>query len=407
MNRGRKNNKPANKNTRAANGKGSLKVIDNKDGSKYYKYTVTYTDEFGGKYRKTFCGASEEEYKEKQRIYELQKGLTHEQKTLTLKDVLYAHYYNKYQAGQINEATYLRKKFTIQIIKNSKLSEIPIVDVTVAQINAFLNSLRADYSNSDITKVFSSLSLAYKLAVDDKIVSLNLMEHTKVIKPKSNKKDKKVQAFSHEDQQLFLNALKEYEPKGGTRGYYRPQMYIELFTGMRMGEINGLKLEDVDLEKRLIHIQRTITKNENSKAIVGTTTKTYSGVRTIPIPPVLINVFQEAIDNYTPNPYNLLFIRKDNLEPIHTAAVNNAYKRICEKNGLPDFGQHSLRHTYATRYIENMNQSENKLVVLSRLLGHKDITTTVNTYADVLLAYQMDVVKEMFETSDLLKDIDL
>jgi integrase len=403
----RKKKSTNNKGTRAANGAGSLVEDKKDDGRTYYKYTVTYTDNYGDKYRKTFCGYSEEEYQEKKRIYELQKGLTHEQKTLTLKDVLYAHYYRKYQAGEINEATYLRKKFTIQIIKNSKLSEIPIVDVTIAQINAFLNSLRDDYSNSDITKIFSSLSLAYDLAIDDEIVNSNLMKNKKVIKPKSNKEDKKVKAFSQEEQRKFLDALKEYVPKGGTRGYYKAQMYIELLTGMRMGEINGLKLEDVDLEKKEIHIERTITKNENSKAIVGSTTKTYSGVRTIPIPPVLMNVFREAIDNYIPNPYNLLFIRKDNLKPIPTAAVNCSYKRICEKYHLPNHGQHSLRHTYATRYIENMNQSENKLVVLSRLLGHKDITTTINTYADVLLAYQMDVVREMFETSDMFKDISL
>jgi len=79
---------------------------------------------------------------------------------------------------------------------------------------------------------------------------------------------------------------------------------------MRMGEINGLKLEDVDLEKRLIHIERTITKNENSKAIVGTTTKTYSGVRTIPIPPVLINVFQEASVNEITTIYSMKTAKK-------------------------------------------------------------------------------------------------
>ncbi len=393
------------KRTRAANGSGSLTIIDKDDGKKYYKNTISYTDEFGAKRRKTFCGNTLEECISKQKEYELRMGLSYEHRNATIVELLKDYYCTKYKAKEITESTYLRKLFSIQIIEKSAPSSIPIIDVNVNQINAFLLTLADNYSNSDIRKMLTSLSTAYNLAKDDEIVEKNLMKNKKIICPKSNKPDKKVNAFTQKEQEKFLKALKAYLPKGGTRGYYRPQLYIELFTGMRMGEINGLKVEDVDIDNRLIHINRTISKDLNSKAIVGKTTKTYAGVRTIAMPPNLVKVFKEAIENYIPNEFGLLFIRRDNLQPIHTAAVNSAFKRICEKNNLPDNGQHSLRHTYATRYIENMKGSENKIVVLSRNLGHKDITVTINKYADVFLEFQRDVMKEMFEDSNMFPEL--
>lgn len=403
MNRKNKANKKSTK--RTAKGNGSLRVTTKADGSKYYKKTMTYKNAYGESYKKTFCGSSEEICNQKQKDFETVMKLSHHKREVTALGLLIPYYKSKYNANTIVTATYLRKMFTVDIIKNSKIADIPIIKLTAEQINAFLNTV-TKYSNSDIAKITTTLSSAYQLAIDEGIVESNLMSSNKIIVPTSDKKDKEIKPFTKENQKKFLEAMKDYKPKGGTRGYYRPQLYIELYTGMRMGEINALTLDDVDLERGTININKTITKNEDYKAVLGVKPKTASSRRIIKIPPNLIKVFEEAINNYTPNKYKLIFIRKDTLEPIHTAAVNNAYKRICENNGIPDYGQHSLRHTYATRYIENMTgSSKSNIYVLSRHLGHKDISTTLNTYAEVLIEYQEEAMLEMYANTEMFDEL--
>ena len=79
------------------------------------------------------------------------------------------------------------------------------------------------------------------------------------------------------------------------------------------------------------------------------------------------------------NPYGLLFYDYIKNGIIETTQVNCFYRRLCEKANVPFYGQHALRHTFATRCIE----SGIPAIVLKSWLGHRDIHVTLDTYSDV------------------------
>lgn len=81
-------------------------------------------------------------------------------------------------------------------------------------------------------------------------------------------------------------------------------------TGMRMGEINALTPDDIDLINNEIHISKTVTNTIEGVCKIGQSTKTLTGTRTIPIPPSLIPVIKNALDEFVPNKNNLIFLTK-------------------------------------------------------------------------------------------------
>lgn len=356
-----------------------------------FTYRITYLDHIDNKKkRKTFYGQSEKICKNKadEFLKIKARNLSKEKEEITVADILEDFYTLKHNLNRITDSTYLRKKYTLDIYRKSNIAKIPIVKMNVNDIKMFLSSQK-NKSNSDIDKIYSSLNAAFELAISENIIDKNPLNDKTVLKPKSNKPDKKVRGFTQEEQQKFLEVLKDYKPIENKK-YYKNQFLISLMTGMRMGEINALTLNDIDLKNKEIHISKTVTKDINSKAKLGTATKTITGQRIIPIPESLIPILKNVIDNYVPNENNLLFVNKSNGGVISTGQVNCAFKRLCEKANLEVDGQHMLRHTYATRCIEAGISAP----VLKTYLGHTDISTTVNTYVDIFNKFQNEELKK-------------
>lgn len=210
--------------------------------------------------------------------------------------------------------------------------------------------------------------------------------------PKSVKLDKKVEAFSIEEQKLIIQRMK------GNK--FEDVFAIAMFSGARVGEILALTANDIDLDKKVMHIRRTITRDKNGNVILGETTKTYNSMRIIPITDLFLDNIIHALENCPNNSMNLLFSTKNNT--VHSSANANCYfNRMCNKEPKIHNGKvniHMLRHTYATRCIESKMQAE----VLQKLLGHKNITTTINTYAQIFDRYKTD---EAQKSSEFMKNI--
>lgn len=356
------------------NGEGSFRIVNGK-----YNYRFTYVNEFGEKKRKSFSAVTKEEclVKAENFFEKMEKKNAGIDIDATIPDILRRKYEDDYAMNYIGEQGYARNLDNLMVIEKSGLGKLPIVDITELQMNLFLRSLTR-YSESVIKKIYQQVKAAYRIAEDKNIVENNLMESTTIRRPKSSKKEKVVKGFTQEEQTRFLDVLNDFKvPRN--RNDYKLQLLIELYSGMRMGEINALRTEDIDLENGLVHVRATISRGLEYRNFIKDGAKTDAGVRDIPVNKALESVLKEALERVQNNPFDLIFYDYLKKDLITTSQVNCFFHRICKKAGISKRGQHALRHTFATRCIE----AGVPAVVLKNWLGHRDIHMTLDIYADV------------------------
>ncbi|MBE6719111.1 MAG: site-specific integrase [Ruminococcaceae bacterium] len=365
----------AKKPTRNDKGDGTFRIRPNGT----CEYRIIYIDEYGETKRKSFYGQSDVVClkKAEQFLDELEMLKLGIDVRATIPEIVREKCKSDYEKNFMHEQGYSRNLYTISLIEKSNIGKTPIVDLTEQQIDLYLRSL-TDYSNSIITKVYRHIKLAYKEAYNKGIIEKNLMELSHIRCPKSNKKDKKVTGLTREEQNRLVEFLKEYKPPKN-RNVYKAQILISLYSGMRMGEVNALKPENIDFKNGVIHVRSTVSRGLNYENFIKDGTKTYAGIRDIPIMEGLKPILEDAINSAGRNKQGLLFYDYEHDKIISTSQVNLFFKRACEKCDIEERGQHALRHTFATRCIE----ANIPAVVLKNWLGHTDIHVTLDTYADV------------------------
>lgn len=345
----------------------------------YYEYRFYYIDVDNKKKRKSFGGYDQDELYMRadeflRDIEDMRRGVD---KLATIPQILRRRYELDYKTGYIQEPTYYRSIASLKRIEESLIGRKPIAKITLLEIQDFLGTLRT-YSNSVIRKIYSQLVLAYSEAIIADIVTKNPMLSRQIRYPKSAIPDKRIPALTIEEQKALVETLAKHK-RQGTRNEYSKQILIELYTGMRMGEINALRPEDIDFKKGVIHIRGTVSMGVGNRMYRRGHTKTDAGMRDIPMNNLVRPILEQAIAEMKWNKEGVIFYDYNKNSVITTTQVNSFYRRICKKADIEFHGQHSLRHTFATRCIE----AGVKPVVLKNWLGHTNIHITLDTYADV------------------------
>ncbi len=262
-----------------------------------------------------------------------------------------------------------------------------------------------------VDNIHNVLHQVFQVAVDDRLIRLNPADKMlKELKRAHNMGVKKREALSADEQKLFLNYLWNNEE---SRRWY-PIFFILLNTGMRVGEATALRWCDVNLEEDTISITHTLVYYDHQDSLGAyysvNTPKTKAGMRIIPMTKkvkeafLMEKQFQEAagitcdisIDGYTD------FVFLNRFGKVQTfSMLNKALKRIMRNCNeeilskaepdedvllLPPFSCHTLRHTFATRLCESgMN-----IKVIQSVLGHTDLSTTINTYIHATEAFKQE-----------------
>ena len=255
------------------------------------------------------------------------------------------------------------------------LGEIKIKDLKRDAIQRFINTLHdSGLSSSYLGQIHGVIYGFLQQAVDNELIKENVAKRVKL--PKIEKKEVKV--LSLEEQLRFVEAAKA-RPTG--------RIFIfALYTGMRIGEIIALTWDDVDFHEGTVRVNKTEYEyyDYNRAEYVRSvgTTKTKAGNRTIPLLPKITEMLADMKAEYESSPHtdNLIFGRGKDGKYICRGSITNRLSHIMNKAGLQGLTPHCLRHTFATRGLENGIE----LRVMQELLGHSSIKMTADLYTHVL-----------------------
>ena len=368
-----------------------------------FELRFTYFDIDGNKKRKSFSAQSKYECEEKREVFleELEKEKNGVAIHSTIPDILRIENERRLRNNKQHEQGYGRNEDTIKYIEKSSIGRIPIKDISVNQLDYFLFEITC-YADDTIKKIYSKVRRSFKKAYDEDIIDENPFDNLKneLDRPKSQKQTKIITPLSIDDQKKFEEALMDYSKEKTKCNKYHRQLLIELYSGMRMGEINALTPNDVDFKKNIIYVSKTISRDRTKKPFISPRPKTDKSNREVPMLPIVREQLKSAIDDMYPNENNLIFCNKNNKGLLTTQQVNSAYRRICLNAGIDQKnikGQHQLRHTFGTRCVE----AKMDYKVLSDIMGHSDIHVTIDTYVSTLSTHRdanLQMVESYFDS---------
>lgn len=350
-------------------------------------------------------------------------GIREDKKNLTINDLynLWVQLKKGLKDNTFSNYKYMYTQFVQPDFGNTKISELKRTDV-----RAFYNML-ADERNlraTTIDAIHTVLHQVLELGVEDEYLRYNPSDNAlKELKRAHNYDSEKRRALTIPEQELF----EEFLAKDGPYHKWYPVFTIMLWTGLRVGEITGLRWCDVNFEENIISVNHTLVyykEKENGCIFAVNTPKTAAGVRNVPMLPKVKEAFliekqyQEereikcnvSVDGYT----DFIFVNRFGGVQ-NQGTLNKALRRIIRDCNyevmdsgkkdmvtLPRFSNHILRHTFTTRMCEaGMN-----IKAMQEILGHADAETTMDIYADAtqeLKTAELIDFEEYYNKQKLLK----
>lgn len=297
----------------------------------------------------------------KQEIKDLEEGYNKLDKTMLLND-WFDYYVEMYKKPVLKESTLmvLLKNYNSNI--RNKLGKQKITNITPKLAKDFIDSLE---TNNRKKFCFNLLTDVFDRLIDYRLVKTNVMKLFALNLEKEQVEDKKSSRsmfLTDKELELIFQAMKN--TKFGRSKFLDIAQFI-VYTGLRVGEACALTWGDIDFDNNTI----TINKSYSSVTKKNTTTKTKSGVRTIPL-------FEKAKDV-------LLTMEKGKLnqhifKEIDSNSFSTTFRAICKSLNI-NSSPHSLRHTFASKCYEMGIDPK----VVQGWLGHKSVNVTLDIYTQI------------------------
>lgn len=383
---------------RRSNGEGSI-VKNMRNGIQIgWRASITIgTDDRGKLVRKQFTGKTQQDVKNKLQEYKKQMlmGVLNEDK-LTVSDWFYSWLFD-YRKQDLKPKSFQRYHGIYKnYIENTDFGNIKLNDLRTTHLQRHYKKLLDNgVTPTTIRQINTNLKTCLNEAERQGYIQKNWCKLVTLPKKEDNKE---VKVLTKQEQEKFLEAIKGHELE---------LLYIvALGTGLRIGEILGLKWSDIDFKNNELHVNRSLQKAaiyENDKIVryevQETTPKTKNSLRTIPVPQNIIKklrahkkeqnefilLLQEEYDNK-----NYVFCNKLG-KPIEDKRPGRNLKTILTSIGIEPIKFHALRHTYATRLFEAGIPPK----TVQHLMGHSDIETTMNIYTHVMKEQKLEAIEKI------------
>ncbi|MBS1383122.1 MAG: site-specific integrase [Clostridiales bacterium] len=372
---------------RRANGEGNLRK--RKDGRWEGRYTAGRDPETGKAIYKNVLGKTQAEVKAKlKQAIEEAKGLDAAKVGRYTVGQWMEVWFEHYAKVKVRPSSHQTYRGYIDNHIKPNIGKIPLEKLTSLELQKFykklLTSGRVDrieskkqskgLSPKTVRNIHQIIASAVKLAKEQKIIASDPTEGCAL--PKLEHREMKT--LPVEQLQSFLREAKD----SGVFELY----YLELATGLRRGELLGLKWEDIDLERGDLQVKRQIARIDGE--VVEAPLKTKNAYRTLPLAEDTIGVLKAQKKKTGDSPW---VFPSPTGGPISPDSVLHMLYRVLKRAGLPRVRFHDLRHTFATLALQNGVDVK----TVSGMLGHFSAGFTLDTYAHVTTASQRQAAKTM------------
>lgn len=374
------------------------------NGSRYYRMTSVVGRDGNGKIiRKQFYGKdkSDAEKKKNEYLNGIKNGLNVNFQDISLGKLMHLWLF-EVMKSKIKPSTFERYEGIYRnYIKNDSIYGSKLYNLQSIQLQRYYNLLYKSGKSSNVIKNLNKLLKEFfNYAVDEGYISRNPCSRLTIPGLKDVKKEE-IHVFSDEDIRKFEDVLINHR--------LRALFLLALGTGLRQGELLGLKWDDIDFNKSELHVKRAIKQvsliNEDGSRefkAIEQIPKSKNSVRVVAIPSKLIPILNEHKKNqqeekqstgvdYFDN--NFVFATPTG-KTIYARNLTKMYKRLLKKANVPYHKFHCLRHTYATKLFERKARPE----TVQKLLGHSSISTTADIYTHVM-------PKQKTDAAEMLNDL--
>ena len=259
-------------------------------------------------------------------------------------------------------------------------------DVKEEDVQEFVFSkLGEGLTRKSVKDILTVLKMILSFGAKNGLVSFRKID----IRFPTERDKKEVEVLSKADHRRIMVYIKE------NFSFKNLGIYICLSTGMRIGEICALTWDDMDIWNGVIRVGKTIQRvylidsTDRHSEIIIDSPKSKNSVREIPMTHELLNIVKPLKKVVT----GAFYILSNSPVPVEPRTYRYYYKRLMQKLEIPPLKFHALRHSFATRCIE----SHCDYKTVSALLGHSNISTTLNLYVHPNMEQKKRCVEQMFK----------
>jgi len=377
----------------------SFRKYKNKDNKILWEYRIRYKDPVSGKYKETskrgFTTKKEAQLAAAQTEMEIdQFGFSENGNEIVSE--YFKLWLEVYKKPFLKPITYSVQERNVRINILPRWGNYKLKEITRTEYQKWINELIEKYSEGTIRRIHSIMSSALDNAVHDfRILREN--PAMKISIPKQPDKDDQLKYFTVAELETFLKHVK---PVKNAKFKHSIQYYV-LFsllakTGLRIGEALALTWDDIDLQDKILRVNKTLVYPINSQPYISTP-KTKSSIRTIKLDEKTVQLLKKhkinrnevylMYKNYKKPESNIVFHQHDG-RWLRTNVVREYFKEVCKRAKLPILSPHALRHSHAVHLLE----AGANIKYVSERLGHSSIKITADTYLHITKKIEDDAL---------------